>query len=71
MISTADEPASAAQKFGENNTGMCGMYGDLFHKHRKAGEIGESLELLAENELARREKMGTSGRSADTWFAII
>lgn len=44
---------------------------DLFHKHRKASEIGASLELLDESGLARSEKATTGGRSAETWFAIM
>lgn len=42
---------------------------DLLHKHRKADEIGEALELLAECGLARCEKADTGGRQAEVWFA--
>lgn len=45
----------------------------LFNRNKTAGEIGESLRLLADNNLARAQSEvdPMSGRTVERWFPIL
>jgi hypothetical protein len=43
---------------------------DLFGRNRSSARIGIALGLLVSRGLARSETTETSGRSAETWFAV-
>ena len=43
---------------------------DVFHKNQTASRIGQALSLLAECGKARYQMTKTSGKSAETWFAV-
>ena len=43
---------------------------DVFHKNQTASRIRQALSLLAECGKARYQMTKTSGKSAETWFAV-
>ncbi len=42
---------------------------DLFGQHKQGEQIARALMILAERGLARQERVGTGGRTAEVWFA--
>ena len=44
--------------------------GDLFARHKRAGEIERSLGVLLAANLARSEKHETAGRPITRWYAL-
>lgn len=43
---------------------------DLFGRNKKADEVGRTLGVLLEQNLARFERVDTGGRPAEHWFAV-
>ena len=44
--------------------------GDLFARHKRAGEIERALGVLLAANLARSEKLDTAGRPVTRWYAL-
>jgi hypothetical protein len=65
----ADEILQALRQAGDAGMTRTDIR-DLFGRNRSSDRIGAALELLMKNRLARVEMVATTGRPAETWFAV-